>query len=72
MGFADIDRSVPDALRRLGSNALFAGAQREAGRVLVPSHIEAILRATDIPVVVHHVPQEFSARLSGAHRRSAS
>lgn len=65
----DIDRTVPEALRRLGSNALFAGAQREAGRVLVPSHIEAILRVTDIPVVVHHVPQEFSARLSGAHRR---
>ena len=69
---ADIDRTVPAALRRLGSNALFAGAQREAGKVLVPSHIEAILRATDLPVVVHHVPQEFSARLSGAHRRPSS
>jgi nucleotide-binding universal stress UspA family protein len=69
---ADIDQTVPEALRRLGSNALFAGAQREAGKVLVPSHIEAILRATDIPVVVHHVPQEFSARLSGAHRRPSS
>ncbi|HTO73579.1 MAG TPA: universal stress protein [Gemmatimonadales bacterium] len=68
----DIDRVVPDALRRLNSNALFAGSTRQAGQVLVPSHIEAILRATDIPVVVHHVPQEFSARLSGAHRRSSS
>ncbi|HKV75044.1 MAG TPA: universal stress protein [Gemmatimonadales bacterium] len=68
----DIDRVVPEALRRLDSNALFAGATRQAGQVLVPSHIEAILRATDIPVVVHHVPQEFSARLSGAHRRPSS
>lgn len=69
---ADIDRAIPAALARLGSDALFAGAQRQAGQVLVPSHIEAILRATDIPVVVHHVPQETSARLSGAHRRPAS
>jgi len=69
---ADIDFSIPAALARLESDALFAGAQRQAGRVLVPSHIEAILRATDIPVVVHHVPQETSARLSGAHRRPSS
>ncbi|MEO8029677.1 MAG: universal stress protein [Gemmatimonadota bacterium] len=68
----DIDRTIPAALARLGSDALFAGAQRQAGKVLVPSHIEAILRATDIPVVVHHVPQETSARLSGAHRRPSS
>jgi len=68
----DVDRAIPAAIARLGSNALFAGAHREEGKVLVPSHTEAILRATDIPVVVHHVPQEFSVRVSGAHRRPAS
>jgi nucleotide-binding universal stress UspA family protein len=68
----DVDRAVPAAIARLGSNALFAGANREGGKVLVPSHTEAILRATDIPVVVHHVPQEFSVRVSGTHRRTTS
>ena len=68
----DVDRAIPAAIARLGSNALFAGAKREEGKVLVPSHTEAILRATDIPVVVHHVPQEFSARVSGTHRRPSS
>jgi nucleotide-binding universal stress UspA family protein len=68
----DVDSAVPAAIGRLGSNALFAGAKREGGKVLVPSHTEAILRATDIPVVVHHVPQELSVRVSGTHRRTPS
>jgi nucleotide-binding universal stress UspA family protein len=67
-----IAEAVARAVQRLGCNALFAGGQRAGHGPDVPSHIEAILRATDIPVLVHHEPQNLSARASGTHRRPPS
>jgi len=63
---------VARAVQRLGCNALFAGAHREPGGWELPSHTEAILRATDIPVLVHNEPQDLSARTTGSHRRPSS
>lgn len=65
----DLDTAVLDALTRLGSNALFVGAHREEQGWLVPSHTAAILRATDIPVLVHMEQVSPGARTSAAHRR---
>jgi nucleotide-binding universal stress UspA family protein len=67
----DIHEAVGDAVERLRCNALFVGAHRTEGRWLVPSHTEAILRATNIPVLVHNQPQGSGARVSSAsHRRT--
>ena len=68
----EVDRAVTEAVRRLGCNALFVGAHRAAGRWLMPSHTEAILRATDLPVIVHNAPARLSARVSASYRRSSS
>ncbi|MGH7701768.1 MAG: universal stress protein [Gemmatimonadales bacterium] len=68
----DVHEAVANAVRRLDCNALFAGTHREEGRWSVPSHTEAILRATDIPVVVHSESEGLSARASTAHRRPPS
>jgi nucleotide-binding universal stress UspA family protein len=68
----DVHEAVRNAVQRLGCDALFAGAHREEGRFEVPSHTEAILRATDIPVLVHNEPQNLSARVSASYRRPPS
>jgi nucleotide-binding universal stress UspA family protein len=68
----ELDSAVTGALARLGSNALFVGAHREDQGWLVPSHTEAILRATEIPVLVHMEPATPGARASASHRRPAS
>ncbi|MEP6574531.1 MAG: universal stress protein [Gemmatimonadota bacterium] len=68
----DVHEAVSDAVERLRCNALFVGAHRSEGRWLVPSHTEAILRATDIPVLIHNQPQGTGARISSAsHRRTS-
>lgn len=66
----ELENAVRDALVRLGSNALFVGARREEQGWLVPTHTEAILRATDIPVLVHMEQPTPGARTSAAHRRT--
>lgn len=65
----ELDSAVRNALKRFGSNALFVGAHREEQGWLVPSHTTAILRATDIPVLIHMEPATPGARTSAAHRR---
>ena len=65
----EIDSAVRDALNRFGSNALFVGAQREEQGWLVPSHTAAILRTTDIPVLVNMETVTPGVRTSAAHRR---
>jgi nucleotide-binding universal stress UspA family protein len=66
-----VEQAVAAAVERLKSNALFTGIGRDEGRRLVPSHTEAILRATDLPVLVHTQATDPSARLTGTHRRSS-
>jgi nucleotide-binding universal stress UspA family protein len=66
-----LDQAVMDALRRFDSNALFVGAHREDQGWLVPSHTAAILRATEIPVLIHMEQLTPGARTSAAHRRPA-
>jgi nucleotide-binding universal stress UspA family protein len=68
----ELDLAVRDALARFGSNALFVGAHREEQGWLVPSHTAAILRATEIPVLVHMEPATPGARASAAYRRPPS
>jgi nucleotide-binding universal stress UspA family protein len=65
----NLDVAVNEALKRFGSNALFVGAHREEQGWLVPSHTTTILRATDIPVLVHMETATPGARTSAAHRR---
>jgi len=65
----DLDLAVSSALTQFGSNALFVGAHREEQGWLVPSHAAAILRTTEIPVLVHMEPVTPGARTSSAHRR---
>jgi nucleotide-binding universal stress UspA family protein len=67
-----VEEAVSAAIVEFHSNALFAGTSREDGRRLVGSHTEAILRATDIPVLVHTEPHDPGARASSAYRRPAS
>ena len=68
----EVPEVVARVVQRLRCNGLFAGAHREPGGWELPSHTEAILRATDIPVLVHNEPQDLSARTTGSHRRSSS
>jgi nucleotide-binding universal stress UspA family protein len=68
----DLETAIPATVRRLGSNALFAGAHREDAGWMVASHTEIILRLTEIPVLVHLQPAPQGARLTAAHRRTAS
>ena len=69
----EFEPAVAATVQRLGSDTLFAGAHREESGWLVSSHTEAILRATDLPVLVHTQPPTPSARTSSAsHRRPAS
>jgi nucleotide-binding universal stress UspA family protein len=65
----ELETAVRDALVRFGSNALFVGARREDQGWLVPSHATAILRATDIPVLIHMEQPTPGARTTAAHRR---
>lgn len=67
-----VEAAIVETIEDLGSNALFVGAERERHGWLVPSHTEAILRATDIPVVVYMPAETSGARISAAHRRPAS
>ncbi len=67
----NLEAAVAATVARLVSNALFAGAHREDSGWLVPSHTETILRATDIPVLVHMQPTNPGARTSAAYRSSA-
>lgn len=60
------------AAARLGANAVFTEAEREDGQWLVPPAAEAILRATDLPVLVHPQPTLASARAANADRGTAS
>jgi nucleotide-binding universal stress UspA family protein len=64
-----LETAIADAVRTLGVNAVFAGAHREEGDQWVASHTEAILRATEIPVLVHTHTITASDRATGAHRR---
>jgi nucleotide-binding universal stress UspA family protein len=68
----DLETAIPDTVRRLGSDALFAGAHREDAGWMVPPHTEIILRLTDIPVLVHMQPASHGARATATHRRSSS
>lgn len=68
----DLESAIPRTVARLGSDTLFAGAHREEAGWQVPSHTEVILRATDIPVLVHMQPATTGARLATSHRRSSS
>jgi nucleotide-binding universal stress UspA family protein len=68
----DLETAIPDTVRRLGSDALFAGAHREDAGWMVPPHTEIILRLTDIPVLVHMQPASHGARATASHRRSSS
>lgn len=67
----ELDRAVRDSLARFGSNALFVGAHREEQGWLVPSHATAILRATDVPVLIHMEQVTPGARTSASYRRPA-
>jgi nucleotide-binding universal stress UspA family protein len=67
-----LEEGIADAVRRLAVNAAFTGAHRADGEQLVASHTEVILRATDIPVLVHAQPFTPSLRASGAYRHPAS
>lgn len=68
----DLETAIPETVRRLGCNALFAGAHREEGSGwMVPSHTLIILRLTDIPVLVHMQPTSPGARATTAYRRTA-
>jgi nucleotide-binding universal stress UspA family protein len=67
-----LETAVPETIARLGSNALFVGAHREESGWQIPSHTEVILRATDIPVLVHMQPASPGARSSIAYRRPSS
>ncbi len=46
--------TLAEAISRLGCNALFVGGNRRDRRLSVPTYTEAILRATDIPVLFHN------------------
>jgi nucleotide-binding universal stress UspA family protein len=65
-----LETAIADAVQRLGVNAVFAGAHRGEGDPSVASHTEAILRATQIPVLVHTHTITASDRATGTHRRS--
>jgi nucleotide-binding universal stress UspA family protein len=67
-----VEAAVVETIEEFGSNALFVGAERVRHGWLVPSHTEAILRATDIPVVVYMPAESTGDRISSAHRRPAS
>lgn len=67
----ELETAIPAMIARLGADALFAGAHREEAGWLVPSHTEVILRATEIPVLVHLQTTSPGARVSTAHRRTA-
>jgi nucleotide-binding universal stress UspA family protein len=67
----DLETVIPATVRRLGCNALFAGAHRDDSGWMVPSHIEVILRLTDIPVLIHTQPALHGARVAATHRRPA-
>lgn len=68
----DLETAIPETIARLGSNALFVGAHRDESGWGIPSHTEVILRATDIPVLIHMQPATAGARTSATHRRSTS
>lgn len=67
-----VEEAITAAITEFKSNALFAGSSRSEGRRLVGSHTEAILRATDLPVLVHTEPHDPGARASTSYRRPAS
>ncbi|HWA16330.1 MAG TPA: universal stress protein, partial [Gemmatimonadales bacterium] len=67
-----IEGAVVETIEEFGSNALFVGAERQQQGWLVPSHTEAILRVTDIPVVVYMPAESSGARINSAYRRPAS
>jgi nucleotide-binding universal stress UspA family protein len=66
-----IEAAIVETIEDLGSNVLFVGAERERHGWLVPSHTEAILRATDIPVVVYMPADTSGDRINSTHRRSS-
>jgi nucleotide-binding universal stress UspA family protein len=68
----DLETVIPETVRRLGCNALFAGAHREDAGWAIPTHTQIILRVTDIPVLIHLQPIPPGARVTTSHRRSAS
>jgi nucleotide-binding universal stress UspA family protein len=68
----ELETAVPATIARLGCNALFVGAHREDSGWRIPSHTEVILRATDIPVLIHMQPVPPGASSYTAHRRTPS
>ncbi len=67
-----VEGAIVETIDEFDSNLLFVGAERERNGWLVPSHTEAILRLTDIPVVVYMPAESSGARISSAYRRPAS
>jgi nucleotide-binding universal stress UspA family protein len=67
-----LEEALPLAARELHANVVFAGTSREGLHQLVPAYIEAILRATDVPVLVHTQANTASVRTTGAYRRVTS
>lgn len=49
-----VQPAIADAVQRLGCNALFAGGHLSDRHLSIPSHSEAFLRTTDIPVLIHN------------------
>ncbi len=68
----ELESAIPDTIARLGCNALFVGAHREESGWRIPSHTEVILRASDIPVLIHMQPVAPGASSYTAHRRTPS
>jgi len=50
----DRHSAIPAAVERLDCDALFVGGVLDDRRLSIPTHTEAMLRATDIPVLVHN------------------
>lgn len=64
----DLEHGISGAVERFGADTVFAGATKEGEAWLVPSHTEAILRATDIPVLVHMPPVPAGVRAAPDRR----
>lgn len=71
-GEGPVDEMLLGAARRLGATVVFTETEREHGHWLVPPAADAILRASDLPVLVHPEPTLASARTPSSDRHPAS
>jgi nucleotide-binding universal stress UspA family protein len=67
----EVDAGIGESVERFHADTVFAGAMKEGDAWLVASHTEAILRSTDIPVLVHMPPVPAGVRAT-SHRRPPS